>query len=144
MALTATADPRTAKDIVSQLHLKDDYVSLSSSFNRVNLIYSIRTKSKGFLDDIATYIQSNHRGQCGIVYCLARKKCEDVADVLRSKGLKADYYHAEADKAHKDTVMRDWQSGKLSIVVATVRGEFQFMLTVHRCSYPDCFWYGGR
>jgi superfamily II DNA helicase RecQ len=121
MALTATANEQAKEDIVNKLGLRD-CVMLTSSFNRRNLYYDIRKKTPGsIVRDIASYIKSMHADHSGIIYCLARQKCEDVAKELRnSYGLSAQHFHAQMSAAEKERALNDWQNGLCKIIVATV------------------------
>lgn len=94
IALTATANPRVKTDVMTNLAMVRPVV-LSQSFNRANLRYYVKDKSKGFLQDIADFIKTNHRGECGIIYCSSKKQCEDTAAKLRSDfKIPAQHYHA--------------------------------------------------
>ncbi|KAF9557705.1 ATP-dependent DNA helicase [Agrocybe pediades] len=120
MALTATANQRTVADIVSQLHLSNDHVSLAQSFNRTNLKYVVRPKTKDLLGQICDFIQSYHRGQAGVIYCSTRATTEEVAKSLRSRGLQAAHFHAGVDTQLKEVTVNRWQSGTVPIIVATI------------------------
>lgn len=120
IALTATANSRVREDVCSNLRLHTPVV-LTQSFNRTNLHYEVRKKEKGLMEQIATFIKNDHAGECGIIYCLSKKNCEDVASQLRSKhNIKAMHYHAGMDKADRKRVQTDWQAGKLLVICATI------------------------
>ncbi|KAF8906041.1 P-loop containing nucleoside triphosphate hydrolase protein [Gymnopilus junonius] len=120
MALTATANKRTVKDIVTQLKLKDQ-ASFSQSFNRPNLKYLVqRKKPDSPIIEIVEFIQTKHRGEGGVIYCNTRAKCESVAEVLRSKGLSAAHFHAGMSTQEKDHTVCSWQNGTTLIIVATI------------------------
>ena len=94
IALTATANARVKGDIVTQLNIKG-CLTLSGSFNRVNLYYEVRAKKNTVLKDIAAFIQNEHAGECGIIYCLSKRSCEQVADkLMKEYKIKAHHYHA--------------------------------------------------
>lgn len=94
MALTATANARVKEDIITNLNIPG-CLTLSQSFNRANLYYEVRQKKTKTLDDIANFIRNEHRGECGIVYCLSKRSCEETADNLRKKyKISAHHYHA--------------------------------------------------
>lgn len=96
MALTATANDRVKADVKDILGLGKDCVTLSQSFNRSNLYYEIRKKGSQALADIAAFIQNEHKDECGIVYCISRRACEENADKLRDRyGIAASHYHAQ-------------------------------------------------
>jgi len=94
IALTATANPRVKTDVMTNLSMNKPLI-LSQSFNRPNLRYIVKHKGKGFLSDMADFIKTNHRNECGIVYCSSKKQCEDTAVKLRDEyRIKAQHYHA--------------------------------------------------
>jgi hypothetical protein len=94
IALTATANDRVKQDVMVNLGMKSPLV-LSQSFNRKNLKYEVRPKTKTILADIATFISGSFRGKCGIIYCQSKKQCEDTADKLRKDyKIRAAHYHA--------------------------------------------------
>lgn len=120
MALTATANEQVMNDVIDRLGIKDCTL-LAQSFNRPNLHYEVRPKKRNLIADISTFIQTHHRGQTGIIYCLSRNKCEEVAKELREKyALKAKHYHAQMSVDDKQRAQSAWQSGKCDIIVATV------------------------
>ena len=93
------------------------------SFNRKNLYYEVRPKKqKKCLEDIAQDIKQQYAGQTGIIYCLYRNSCEEVAKVLSEDyGIQAKHYHAKMDHRDRERVQREWSDGKVLIIVATVR-----------------------
>ncbi len=95
MALTATATPKVQQDIQKNLGMTDAGV-FKSSFNRDNLYYEIRPKTKHIARDLIKFIKQ-HEGKSGIVYCLSRKKVEEMAETLQVNGIKALPYHAGLD-----------------------------------------------
>ena len=124
IALTATATQNVKADCIHNLGMKgcEEY---KQSFNRPNLYYEIRSKKgKGataeVLDNMAGLILQSYKGQTGIVYTLSRKGCEDLAEKLRAKGIKAHHFHASMDPIEKNAVQREWQAGKWQVVVATI------------------------
>lgn len=122
MALTATATQNVKADVIHNLHLEKCQVFVQS-FNRPNLTYEVRSKPKAkeLLDSIAEIINSKYKNQSGIVYCLARKKCEEVAQQLSEVyGIKAYHYHAAMDPAEKSHVQKEWQAGRYQVIVATI------------------------
>jgi len=120
MALTATATPKVQQDIQKNLQMGDALV-YKSSFNRTNLYYEIRPKGKknDVLKDIVSYIKTR-KGKTGIVYCLSRKKVEEIAGVLKANGVKALPYHAGLDAktraAHQDAFLME----DCDVIVATI------------------------
>ncbi|KKY20138.1 putative family helicase [Diplodia seriata] len=122
MALTATATENVKVDTIHNLGIEGCEV-FAQSFNRPNLYYDVRTKGKreDILQNIADIIKTNYRGQSGIVYCLARKKCELIAEQLRVKhGISAQHYHAGMEPAQKSETQKAWQSGTYKVIVATI------------------------
>ena len=117
IALTATATPKVRHDIMKNLHMLDSKLFLDS-FNRSNLFYEIQPK-KDVAKQIIQYI-SNRKGESGIVYCLSRKKVEEIAEVLQINGINALPYHAglEAKKrvAHQEAFLMD----DCDVIVATI------------------------
>ncbi|KAG0158253.1 hypothetical protein PDIDSM_5766 [Penicillium digitatum] len=122
MALTATATENVKVDVMHNLKITDCEVFLQS-FNRPNLTYEVRSKGKNdeVLASMAETISSSYRNQCGIIYCLSRKTCEKTAEDLRTKyRLKAQAYHAGMSATAKTEAQRNWQMGRVHIIVATI------------------------
>lgn len=124
IALTATATETVKADCIHNLGMEgcEEY---KQSFNRPNLYYEIRSKKgKGVavevLDSMAKLILETYKDQTGIVYTLSRKGCEDLAEKLRNKGIKAHHFHASMEPDEKNSVQREWQAGKWQVVVATI------------------------
>jgi bloom syndrome protein len=121
MALTATANEMTVKDIIRQLRMTNELV-LIQSFNRSNLHYVVRPKSKGIIAEIAAFINTKYSDKCGIIYCLSRDNCETVAKKLTDEyGLKARHYHAGMRMEDRANTLKGWLGRKCNIIVATVR-----------------------
>lgn len=120
MALTATANEQVMKDVIDRLGIKN-CVLLTQSFNRPNLHYDVRSKGRAVLADISQFIQTHYKDQTGIIYCLSRNKCEEVAKELRERySLKARHYHAHMSPEDKNRAQTAWQDGECDIIVATV------------------------
>lgn len=119
MALTATANKVTVDDIITQLHLHN-HASFTQSFNRPNLKYVIKNKKGQYVDDIVNFINSKHPGKSGVIYCRAKKKCEELAETLQNKGLKATHFHAGLSTHEKDSILDAWRTDKVFIIIATV------------------------
>jgi bloom syndrome protein len=124
IALTATATENVKVDVIHNLAMEGCEV-FTQSFNRPNLTYEVKVKAKGKpkedLDDIAKKINTMHRGQSGIVYCLSRKNCEKIAAQLtQNYGIEAAFYHAGMQVQEKQGVQRRWQAGKCKVIVATI------------------------
>lgn len=109
MALTATATPKVQADIQKNLGMTNANI-FKSSFNRDNLYYEIRPKTKNVARDMIRYVKK-HEGKSGIVYCLSRKKVEEMAETLQVNGIKALPYHAGLDAAtrakHQDAFLME-------------------------------------
>ncbi|MDB5121379.1 MAG: helicase RecQ [Sphingobacteriales bacterium] len=120
VALTATADKITRKDISKQLNLKDPKVFISS-FDRKNLSLEVRIgiKPKEKINEIADFI-IKRPNQNGIIYCLSRKACEDISDKLRNFGIDANYYHAGMAAEDRSKIQEDFINDKLQVVCATI------------------------
>jgi len=94
IALTATANDRVKQDVTTNLAMERPLM-LQQSFNRANLRYHVRKKTKHILSDIADFVRTNHAGECGIIYCSSKKQCEDTAERLRREHkVRAMHYHA--------------------------------------------------
>ncbi|KAK0733488.1 hypothetical protein B0T26DRAFT_684589 [Lasiosphaeria miniovina] len=120
MALTATATKSVILDVKHNLGMNDCQV-FSQSFNRPNIFYEVRLKETNIIDRIGEMINDKYDGQTGIVYTLSRRSAESIADKLREKhGIKAHHYHASIPSSQKSQVQKDWQSGKIKVVVATI------------------------
>ncbi|KAG1715662.1 hypothetical protein ID866_1504 [Astraeus odoratus] len=123
LALTGSANKATIEDIKESLALKDP-ICLTQSFNRSNLYYEVRKKpsqKKELLQEIAGFVQSRHKDDTGIIYCLSRDDCEDTAKRLREEfNLSARHFHAGMDREEKRVNQEDWSNGKCKIIVATI------------------------
>jgi bloom syndrome protein len=121
MALTATANEQVINDVIGKLGIQG-CVLLAQSFNRPNLFYDVRPKrTASIVEDINAWIRSRHMGETGIIYCLSRNKCEEVAQELRDKyKYKARHYHAAMTPEDKARAQEAWQKGECHVMVATV------------------------
>ena len=118
IALTATATVKVQKDIMKNLEITDAKV-FKSSFDRSNLYYEVRSKTKDVVKDIIKYIKSNP-GKSGIVYCLSRKKVEELAEVLVANGIRALPYHAGLDSQTRRENQDKFLMEEVDIIVATI------------------------
>src|ERR1700733_3780419 len=144
MALTATANKPVVDDIVKRLGMQN-FLKLRQSFNRHNLNYNVRPKPGKVLDAIATYVKCNHPGKSGVIYCLSRNTCEEVAKNLREKhNISARHYHAKMTTTDKAATQAAWQSGQCNIVVATVSKPLSEGLIDPQRPLTDRVWYGNR
>lgn len=118
IGLTATATPKVQEDILKNLDMPDAQV-YKASFNRPNLYYEIRPKTKNVEADIIRFIKQ-HKGKSGVIYCLSRKKVEEIAQVLQVNGISAVPYHAGLDAKtrakHQDMFLME----DVEVVVATI------------------------
>jgi len=119
LALTATATARVKEDVVQALGLANCIV-FRQSFNRPNLRYFLRPKTKKCLEDIDNFIRTNHFKECGIIYCLSRMDCEKVADKLREYGHNVSHYHGSMDPVDRTHVQKQWSKDRINIICATV------------------------
>ena len=117
IALTATATPKVQSDILKNLGIPDATV-FKSSFNRPNLYYEIRDKSDP-KRDIIRYIRQNS-GKSGIIYCLSRKKVEELAELLNINGIKAAPYHAGLDAKTRAENQDKFLMEEIDVIVATI------------------------
>ena len=118
IALTATATPKVQHDIQKNLGMLDAAV-FKSSFNRPNLYYEVRPKTQNIDKDIIKYIKSQP-GKSGIIYCLSRKKVEELAQTLQVNGIRALPYHAGMDSSTRTTNQDAFLLEKVEVIVATI------------------------
>lgn len=118
IALTATATDKVRTDIKKSLGILDA-VEFRSSFNRPNLYYEVRSKTKDIDKQIVKFIRQNP-GKSGIIYCLSRKKVEELAEVLKANEIKAAAYHAGLDSATRSNTQDDFLMERIDVIVATI------------------------
>ena len=118
IALTATATDKVRTDIKKSLGILDAE-EFKSSFNRPNLYYEVRPKTKDVDKDIIKFIKQ-HPGKSGIIYCLSRKKVEELAAILRANDIKAQAYHAGLDSVTRSQTQDDFLMEKIDVIVATI------------------------
>lgn len=118
IALTATATDKVRGDIKKNLGMTAA-VEFKSSFNRPNLYYEVRPKTKDVDKDIIRYIKQN-AGKSGIIYCLSRKRVEELAEILRANEIKAYAYHAGMDSAVRSQTQDDFIMERIDVIVATI------------------------
>ena len=118
IALTATATPKVQPDIQKNLGMTEAAV-FKSSFNRPNLYYEVRPKTKDVDREIIKFIKVNE-GKSGIIYCLSRKKVEELAEVLRLNDIKALPYHAGMESAIRSANQDAFLSEDVDVIVATI------------------------
>jgi ATP-dependent DNA helicase RecQ len=118
VALTATATPKVQQDIQKNLNMMNASV-FKSSFNRPNLYYEVRPKTKNVVKDIIKYIKGQ-TGKSGIIYCLSRKKVDELSETLVINGIKALPYHAGLDASTRRQNQDKFLMEKADIIVATI------------------------
>ncbi len=118
IGLTATATPKVQEDILKNLGIQDAN-TFKASFNRPNLYYEVRPKTKNVDADVTRFVKQNE-GKSGIIYCLSRKRVEELAQILQVNGIKAVPYHAGLDSKtrvkHQDMFLME----DVDVVVATI------------------------
>ena len=118
IALTATATDKVRTDIKKSLGIMDA-VEFKSSFNRPNLYYEVRPKKNDIDKQIVKIIKQN-AGKSGIIYCLSRKKVEELAEVLRANDIKAAAYHAGMDTKQRSETQDNFLQEDIDVIVATI------------------------
>ncbi|MDR0989019.1 MAG: DNA helicase RecQ [Prevotellaceae bacterium] len=118
IALTATATPKVQHDIQKNLGMSDAQV-FKSSFNRPNLYYEVRSKTSNIDKEIIKYIK-NRNDKSGIIYCLSRKKVEELAEILQANGINARPYHAGIDSKDRTKNQDDFLMERIDVIVATI------------------------
>ena len=118
IALTATATPKVKMDIQKNLGMTDA-AEFKSSFNRPNLYYEVRAKTNNVDSDIVKFIKHNE-GKSGIIYCLSRKKVEELAEILQANGIKARPYHAGMDSVTRSANQDAFLKEDIDVIVATI------------------------
>jgi ATP-dependent DNA helicase RecQ len=118
IGLTATATPKVQEDIIKNLGISDAKL-FKASFNRPNLYYEVRPKTKNVDADIIRFVKKN-KGKSGIIYCLSRKKVEELAQVLQVNGISAVPYHAGFDGKTRSKYQDMFLMEDVDVVVATI------------------------
>ena len=118
IALTATATDKVRTDIKKNLGITDAK-EFKSAFNRPNLYYEVRNKTNDVDKDIIRFIKQ-HTGKSGIIYCLSRKKVEELAAILQTNDIKAAAYHAGLDTVTRSQTQDDFLMEKIDVIVATI------------------------
>ena len=118
IALTATATDKVRIDIKKSLGMPDAR-EFRSSFNRPNLYYEVRQKTKDIDRQIIKFVKQ-HAGKSGIIYCISRKKVEELAAVLKANDIKAAPYHAGLDSATRSQTQDDFLMERIDVIVATI------------------------
>ena len=118
IALTATATDKVRSDIKKSLGIVEAK-DFKSSFNRPNLYYEVRPKTKDVDKDIIRFIRQNE-GKSGIIYCLSRKKVEELAEVLKANNIRAAAYHAGLESQVRSETQDDFIMERIDVIVATI------------------------
>ena len=118
IALTATATDKVRTDIKKNLGISDAK-EFKSSFNRANLYYEVRPKTQDIDKQIIKFIKQ-HEGKSGIIYCLSRKKVEELSEVLKTNEIKAAPYHAGLDSSTRSQTQDDFLMERIDVIVATI------------------------
>ncbi|WP_238857831.1 DNA helicase RecQ [Poritiphilus flavus] len=118
IGLTATATPKVQEDIIKNLAITDAEI-FKASFNRPNLFYEVRPKTKNVDADIIRFVKKN-AGKSGIIYCLSRKRVEELAQVLQVNGISAVPYHAGFDAKTRSKYQDMFLMEEVDVVVATI------------------------
>lgn len=118
IALTATATDKVRSDIKKNLGICNA-LEFKSSFNRSNLYYEVRPKTQDVDRSIIMFIRQ-HAGKSGIIYCLSRKKVEELSAILKANNIKAEPYHAGLDSAKRSQTQDDFLMERIDVIVATI------------------------
>lgn len=118
IALTATATDKVRVDIKKSLGILDA-IEFKSSFNRANLYYEVRPKTQEVDKEVIRFI-AKHHGKRGIIYCLSRKKVEELAAILQANDIKASPYHAGLDSVTRSQTQDDFLMERIDVIVATI------------------------
>ena len=119
IALTATATPKVQQDIQRNLQMEEADL-FKSSFNRTNLFYEVRPKVKNESKKALIKFIKQHKGKSGIIYCLSRKKVEEIAELLKVNQINAAPYHAGLDSSVRIKTQDDFLNEELDVIVATI------------------------
>ena len=119
MALTATATRRVRRDIRTILNIPKCYLFIQS-FNRPNLRYEVRPKKKAYQEELIKLIKEKYRKQTGIIYCISKSRCEDMATALSNEGIRARPYHAGLGDEERKKNQHAWSNDKVDVICATI------------------------
>ncbi|CAB3401228.1 unnamed protein product [Caenorhabditis bovis] len=122
LGLTATATNNVLNEVKEMLNIQSA-LTFRAGFNRPNLKYEVRAKKNSDeqgMKEIAEIISNRFKEQSGIVYCLSRKDCENLAKFLRDSGISAKHYHADLDQNNRYDWQERWMSGDIQVIVATI------------------------
>ncbi|CCE62995.1 hypothetical protein TPHA_0D03600 [Tetrapisispora phaffii CBS 4417] len=119
IALTATANEQVQLDIINNLGVRNPLL-LKQSFNRTNLDYIIRTKSKNTVNEICSSLKTDFKNQSGIIYCNSKISCEQVAQQIASQKIRTAFYHAGMTPSERLKIQKAWQNNQVQVICATV------------------------
>lgn len=146
IALTATADSPTRKDIIEKLQLKKDCKSFISGFDRPNISYSITLKNQP-KQQILKFIKENYQEESGIVYCLSRKTCNEVGSFLSEQGYKTLIYHAGLSDKERTQNQNIFLKEEKVIMVATIafgmgidKPDIRFVIHMNMPKNIECYY----
>jgi ATP-dependent DNA helicase RecQ len=146
IALTATADAPTRKDIIEKLQLKKDCKSFISGFDRPNISYSITLKNQP-KQQILKFIKENYQEESGIVYCLSRKTCNEVGNFLSEQGYKTLIYHAGLSDKERTQNQNIFLKEEKVIMVATIafgmgidKPDIRFVIHMNMPKNIECYY----
>lgn len=146
IALTATADAPTRKDIIEKLQLKKDCKSFISGFDRPNISYSITLKNQP-KQQILKFIKENYQEESGIVYCLSRKTCNEVGNFLSEQGYKTLIYHAGLSDKERTQNQHIFLKEEKVIMVATIafgmgidKPDIRFVIHMNMPKNIECYY----
>lgn len=118
MSISGSITPTIKSDVISQLNIPGCSV-YTTSYYRSNLKISIRSKNKNTIEEISQLIKNRYNEQCGIIYCISRKKCEKVANYLALTGLQAKEYHAGLKDKDRKTIQNMWKNNIINVICCT-------------------------
>uniref|UniRef100_A0A6C0JHW9 DNA 3'-5' helicase n=1 Tax=viral metagenome TaxID=1070528 RepID=A0A6C0JHW9_9ZZZZ len=119
MALTATATNQVLKDSIHLLGLEEPKI-YTKSYYRSNLNIIVKQRDKSSLLEIVDFIKEKYENDSGIIYCLSRKKCEELSEKLNNQGINSLPYHAGLTDKVRNVIQENWQKGETNLIVATI------------------------
>ena len=119
VALTGTATVQVIEDVITTLNMREPAV-FKSSFNRPNLFFEVRNKTKNAVDQMHKIIMQNYPNDSGLIYCSTKKDCEKVVNKLKQSGVSVEFFHSEVSYQDKIKIQQGWMTGSIKILVATI------------------------
>jgi RecQ family ATP-dependent DNA helicase len=119
VALTGTATEQVTEDVILNLNMKDPAI-FKSSFNRPNLFFEVRTKTKNAVEQMFKVIEQRYPNDSGLIYCSTKKDCEKVVKKLKNLGISVEFFHSEVSYQDKLRIQNGWMKGTIRVLVATV------------------------